>query len=95
MTIEKPNILKKKSHVITTQTSIEEETHDVKKTEELLDEHIVSKEGDVYTCLHCINNNEIVAGEAKAIISHMREVIAIIIILLSVLEALYLFCCYH
>lgn len=74
MTMEKPNILKKKTHVITTQTSIEEETRDIKKNDELLDEHIVSREGDVYTCLHCVNNNEIVTAEAKAIISHMREV---------------------
>lgn len=72
--IEKPNILKKKTHVITTQTSIEEESPEIKKTQELLDERIVSREGDVYTCLICINNNEIVAGEAKAIISHMKEV---------------------
>lgn len=72
--MEKPNILKKKTHVITTQTSIEEETRDVKKNEELLDERIVSRDGEVYTCLHCMTNNEIVAGEAKAIISHMREV---------------------
>lgn len=72
--MEKPNILKKKTHVITTQTSIEEESPEIKKTEEYFNEHIVSRDGDVYTCLICINENEIVAGEAKAIIMHMREV---------------------
>lgn len=72
--IEKPNILKKKMHVITTQTSIEEGIPDVKKNEELLDERIVTREGEIYTCLLCINNNEIIAGEAKAIIFHMKEV---------------------
>lgn len=73
--IEKPNILKKKTHVITTQTSIEEESPEIKKTEDLLDERIVSREGDIYTCLICINSNEILAGEAKAVISHMKEVL--------------------
>lgn len=71
--VGKPNILKKKTHVITTQTSIEE-IPEIKKSEELLDERIVSREGDIYTCLLCISNNEISAGEAKAIILHMRQV---------------------
>lgn len=72
--MEKPNILKKKTHVITTQSSIEEEMSDVKKTEELFDERIISREGDIYTCLVCISHNQIINGEAKDIIFHMRQV---------------------
>ncbi|KAJ8925134.1 hypothetical protein NQ315_001316 [Exocentrus adspersus] len=68
--MEKPNILKKKTAMNAVNDAVEKQED--KKTEELLEVPIVSREGNIYTCLMC-EGDETVAGEAKAIAVHMKQ----------------------
>ncbi|XP_060535183.1 zinc finger protein 37-like [Cylas formicarius] len=72
----KPNILKKKVSSVSSQnfvqTIIVEQTDDKQKIEEFGSIPVVARDGNMYTCLLC-SGDETVAGEAKAIISHVRR----------------------
>ncbi|KAJ8950142.1 hypothetical protein NQ314_007995 [Rhamnusium bicolor] len=67
--MEKPNILKKKKTVGTNNIIQQQED---KSVEEYFALPIVSREGNLYTCLLC-QGDETVAGEAKAITIHMKQ----------------------
>lgn len=67
--MEKPNILKKKT--IMTANNIIQKQED-KKSEEFFAMPIVSRDGNIYTCLLC-QGDETVAGEVKPITIHMKQ----------------------
>ncbi|CAH1170260.1 unnamed protein product [Phaedon cochleariae] len=66
---KKPNILKKK--IFTPAPTIELITEE-KKPETIMDFPAVQRDGNMYTCLLC-EGDETVAGEAKAIMAHVKE----------------------
>ncbi|CAG9769877.1 unnamed protein product [Ceutorhynchus assimilis] len=71
----KPNILKKKSQDSITYSDniiIQQSNDTFKNIDDASNVSCVSREGKIYTCLLC-TGNETVAGEAKAIIGHVKE----------------------
>ncbi|CAG9858608.1 unnamed protein product [Phyllotreta striolata] len=66
---KKPIILRKKHQQIISESASNE---DDKKSESTVSLPVVSKEGNLYTCLLC-EGDETVAGEAKAIIAHAKD----------------------
>ncbi|KAG5892928.1 hypothetical protein JTB14_006242 [Gonioctena quinquepunctata] len=68
---KKPNILKRKIPIQVNIQKTEDEEED-KKLDDSVALPIVTKEGNLFTCLLC-QGDETVAGEAKAITAHVKE----------------------
>ncbi|XP_056642521.1 zinc finger protein 260-like [Diorhabda carinulata] len=64
---KKPIILRKKMSTMPLEIKLEE-----KKSETTIALPVVSKDGDLYTCLLC-QGDQTVAGESKAIVIHVKE----------------------
>lgn len=69
--LEKPNILKKRVTSTIMEPVLQEGSQ--LKNGDFFNVRLVSRKGNVYTCLMC-TGHETVEGEAKAIIVHMRQV---------------------